>query len=129
MTEADMQAFADRAEEAMERAANAFWAPEPGEVVIGQVQERYRRSRLDESQYDAIAIRDKDGNTTHVVLSTVLKEHLGDCAVGDMVAIKYLGEKTGRSGRSYKDFVVHRESGDSPSPNPKGKGKQDGLPF
>lgn len=90
-------------------AVTEAWRPEPGEKLVGRVVE------LSEilgqyGVYPLVVLRTKDGSERAVhCFHSVIKAEIGrqKPAVGDMIAIKFLGKIDGKDYESYKVRVVH----------------------
>lgn len=85
------------------------WKPEEGDLVIGELEEISEREG-DYGPYRVITLFTDSGDVWNVAgFGTVLAgkfASLSDSDLGCRVAVKYIGEATGKSGKSYKNWSV-----------------------
>lgn len=85
------------------------WIPEtPGEHIFGEVEEVGTREG-DFGEYTVITLLTADGSVRSIAgFGTVLKGKLAelDPQPGDQIGVKFVGEKTGKNGKDYKDWTV-----------------------
>ena len=83
------------------------WKPEPGESRAGRVTS-ISSGKGKQGNSTLASFTEQDGAPFSVWLNTVLLDEFEkqQISVGDVVAIKYFGIKTGESGRDYKCFGV-----------------------
>ncbi len=86
------------------------WIPEePGEFVIGELEEISDREG-DFGPYKVITLLTANGDVLNVAgFGTVLKgkfDGLSNSDLGCKIAVKFLGEATGKSGKDYKNWSV-----------------------
>jgi hypothetical protein len=81
-----------------------------------------------EGEYGAaqvVVLLTEDGREVAVhAFGTVLSEALAriDLQVGDHLGVRYLGEKTGRTGKSYHDYrIIHRDAQGNPKVRTQGR--------
>lgn len=84
--------------------ADETWsAKDAGDNITG----RYvaKKENVGENNSNIYVLETENGNVG-VWGSTVLDTKFRDIAIGKVVAIQYLGEIVGKTGRTYKDFKV-----------------------
>jgi hypothetical protein len=86
------------------------WPEKGQDLEVGDsVQGRYvgKKENIGKNKSNVYVIEQQDGSKVGVWGSTVIDARFETIAVGKMVAIEYVGEKTGKkSGSTYKDFKV-----------------------
>ena len=76
------------------------WEPQPEEKLVGEVI-----ARRIAGGNDLIVVRPLGGEPRTVWNSTVLRKLFEQVKIGDLVALKYLGEAASKtSGRTYKNY-------------------------
>ena len=107
------------------------WAPEPGDILTGEVETiSYRASEYGED-YPIVTVTVAEGTTQdskpveesrlafHAFRSVARSQVAqGAPVAGDLVAIRYDGEKHSKNGRDYHAYVVRTKHN-----------KPDGMPF
>src|SRR5271157_5808955 len=95
---------------------SAFWHPEEGDVLEGEVVKRGTTiTREGEAEFAEIST--EEGKILTVFLNSVLikefdKEKIEE---GDTIAIEYLGKvKSQKSQREYKNFIAVKDDNDQP---------------
>ena len=100
------------------------WKPDPGEAIAGEVLSIDTEAGKEKNSI-FVELRDEDEETIGLWLTTVLRKEFSreQVRVGDVVAIKYFGQKTSDQGREYKSFsvaIIARGPDDAPA---------DDIPF
>lgn len=94
------------------RGAAPAWKPDKeGAFIAGTVMSIFE-SEGDYGPSNAMVIRKRDGEEQTIYCSqTVLRNQFDRLKpqVGDLVAVKYVGEKSGKNDRKYKDYVMRVE--------------------
>lgn len=82
------------------------WIPEPGDQVFGVVADISESAEGDFGAYPIILVKTPSGNFVHVhCFHTVLRREIdrrvakGQLAIGDLIAIKYVGEGEATKGK------------------------------
>lgn len=85
------------------------WIPEtPGEHIFGEVEEVSTREG-DYGEYSVVTLLTADGSVRSIAgFGTVLKGKLAelDPQPGDSLGVKFVGEKTAKNQKEYKDWTV-----------------------
>jgi len=80
------------------------WNPKPGDVLVGTVV-AHRELEVSGRQCQLIVVKTRAGDLKTVWRTKALNELFERVKVGDVVAIKYLGERQGKHGlRPYKAY-------------------------
>jgi|GEM_PF-2537365 len=94
----------------------AFWHPEEGDVLEGEVVKRGTTiTREGEAEFAEIAT--EEGKIVTVFLNSVLMKEFDKEKVveGDTIAIEYLGKvKSQKSQREYRNFIMVKDNNDQP---------------
>lgn len=87
------------------------WKPEDQPELEGKLT----GIRHDVGQYTqtVYSVEDEDGQVYSVWSSTVLLKKFDGVSIGSYIKIVYLGSKSGKGGRKYKDFDMFVSSGEA----------------
>lgn len=93
------------------------WRPDPGDTIVGEVTDLGQRNGYDDTPYPIITVRREDGTELAFhAFHTVARNELAAARpqVGERIALKYLGPKSGADGRS--KYHAYRVAVDRPAP-------------
>ena len=85
------------------------WPEKGEELSVGDsIEGRYilKKENIGAHKSKVYVLETSDGKKIGVWGSTVLDSKFEQIAIGKMVAVEYVGEKTGKTGSTYKDFKV-----------------------
>lgn len=88
---------------------DASWPEKDHELNVGDsIEGRYigKKENVGKNKSNVYTLETEDGRKIGVWGSTVLDSKFQNIGIGKMVAIEYLGEKTGKTGSRYKDYKV-----------------------
>lgn len=104
-----------------------YWVAEKeGDMIAGEITS-IGEGESDYGAYHYVLLKtlDDKGNLTDeeiqvsmlgTVLSNWWNRNRSKVQVGDLIAVKYMGEMKGKSGNSYRDFVVRHKEGENRMP-------------
>ncbi|MBS4032639.1 MAG: hypothetical protein KGZ63_14655 [Clostridiales bacterium] len=94
-------------EDCQEPTASETWLPEQGDILVGKVRE-IKEVTTKFGQRDTMVVETEHGQIKTVFATTDIKRKLESlkAEIGDIVALKYFGEKQTRNGATFKSYEV-----------------------